>query len=461
MRRGTALLLAALLLAGCTQTPAAPDSGSSQPPADSASSSGDVSAPSSRPPEWDGTSGVLVDWSKLGNQAAPQPDVDGGRWYPEYTGTLLPREDYGPLVPFLGDQAYSFQRWEYEGEVQEYFSEWPTSFYGLMTREGKIVVDPVYQHADLYTYTWEGKQHSLPVLLLARVDEAWKDVNNGLLYAAAAEDGSWMTDFEFINYTNKDDQLLLFGLQGVTQLDSATGARKDWTWDELGVSEELLPETLGDIQWVMGWNWTDHGVYLGWKPLEEGEHGVPTDTIPVRAFQPETGEVSWVDGKQWDQWYRAWSDRRWPQDQAYVQEGDRTGLILDGQFYPLEDAPGSGFLESRAGDLITIWDTDEGNYLLYRLSTGELLEKDAKLDLRTDLNRPGSAVLLRYQGGVYTACDTEFRPLFVLPPCPADRWLNAKLRDGLFSFQAEGEFFGCYDLDAGKYVFFRNLGLGD
>ena len=106
MKRGwTAFLLAGLLRAGCA--PQSP--GSSGPAASEPDVS--VSQPEESPkepikePEWATAGGVRVDWSRLGGRFQPQPNVDGGRWYPEYTDHLITGSDYGPLVPYLGDQA--------------------------------------------------------------------------------------------------------------------------------------------------------------------------------------------------------------------------------------------------------------------------------------------------------------------------------------------------------------------
>lgn len=449
----TALVLSGLLLTGCA--PGRPVSGGSS----AAGSSASVSQPDASRTE-PGAAGVQVDWSRLEGKTQPRPDVDGGRWYPEYTDRLIPGSDYGTLVPYLGTQAYSFNRWEYEGETQEYFSDWPTSFYGLMTREGKIVVDPVYQYAISYSYRWDGQDLALPVLLLAQSDPAWAEFGTGMRYAVAAEDGSWTTGFEFLNYTNKGDQLFLLRPEGCTLLDSKTGVRKDWSWEELDMpgSGEELESALSFIQWAVGLTWLDEGVCLGPDIAQEE---INWENVQVRVFQPETGEITWVEQSQWDRWYSGQSDRRWPPSQEIVRQGNQTGLTLEGKFCPLEDAPVGGFLESRSGDLILIRNADDGIYHLYRLSTGELLAKDARLELRSDLRRPGTAVLLFYDRGTYTACDQDLRPLFVLPPCSGDSWLEFRLRDGLLSFQNEGNFFGCYDLDAGEYIFFRNLGLGE
>ncbi len=55
------------------------------------------------------------------------------RWYAEYTDTLIPRDDYGELFVFKG--GYISDKNGYS-DVR----------YGLMTLDGKIVVDPVYTH---------------------------------------------------------------------------------------------------------------------------------------------------------------------------------------------------------------------------------------------------------------------------------------------------------------------------
>lgn len=456
-RRLAALVLASVLLAGC-----APENSSSSSLSGSASSAGEVSG-ATEFVQGDPAFGVKADWSRLeGKRSEVQPDVDGGRWYPEYTDHLIPREDYGPLVPYLGETAYSFQRWEDDaGETQKFWTGWASSFYGLMTQEGKIVVDPVYQQAWPYSYRWQGEDLALPVLLLARADPAWED-SGGKRYAVAAEDGSWTTGFEFINYTNKDDQLLLLGLQGVTQLDSATGARKDWAWDELGVPEEQLSETLGDIQWGMGWNWTDHGAFLGWKPLEEGEHGVAVDTIPVRVFQPETGEVSWVDGKQWDAWYDEYFDQRMSQEWHLTQKGDELTLSLDGQSYTIPDAPLDcrPYMVQVKGEYVTL--SREESYTLHRLSTGEQLLEGEYISFLSDPMHPERLGCVSVQSAAhYTIYDSNLNPVLALPRPREDVWLDLSLRDGLLSCEENQSFFGCWDLEAGRYVFYRSLGLGD
>lgn len=447
------LALPALLLAGCA-------SGASFDASSNAGSkAGEVSlAPELAPnsPTFD----VQVDWSRLeGERTAPQPDVDGGRWYPEFTDSLIPREDYGPLVPYWGSLAYPVQRWEdLTGETLEYWFDWGDAFYGLMTREGKIVVDPVYQDAVCFSYRWQGEELSLPVLLLCRSDPAWAQTG-GARYAVAAEDGSWITDFEFLSYTNRDDQLLLLSLQGVTRLDSATGAQRNWTWEELGVREEDISQTLDLIRWGYGLIWTDHGVLAGTSKEESGgSHSSPQ----FRIFQPDTGEISWVEGEQWDAWrdeyFAQWLGRDW----EMTQVGNRVTLSSDGESYVIPDAPVDCWYAEVRNGLVLL--QSNSSHLLCRLSDGELLFKGMYIEFIPDAVHPECLGCVSVQNGKnYTIYDADLTPILSLPLArTGNSQLQFKLRDSLLSYYCYGDGrFGCWDLDAGRYVFYRNLYIGD
>lgn len=450
-----ALTLTAVMLTGCASGTG--PSGSISTSASGAANSGFV--------QGNPAVGIWTDWSRLeGERTGVQPDTDGGRWYPERTDHLTPGENYGPLVPYLGEIAYPFQRWGGEmSGTPAYWSDWTISFYGLMTREGKIVVDPVYQSAHPYSYRWQGEDLALPVLILARSDPDWAEANSGRRYAVAAEDGSWITDFEFVNYTNQGDQLLLLSPQGVTQLDSATGARKDWTWEELEVSETDVPETLEFIQWGIGWTWTEHGAALGTKPLKEDEHGVPMESIPVRVFQPETGEVFWVEGQQWDAWYDEYfSNQRWAPGWELTQEGDQVTLSFNGETYVIPDAPPncSPYMP-QVQDGLVILDYDSGSRLR-RLSDGEVLLEGGYIQFVSDPLQPGRLGCVAVRNGAnYTIYDSDLTPILTFPLAREDDWLWFRLRNGLLSCDDDSTWFGCWDMDAGTYIFYRNLYPGD
>ena len=443
-KRLICLALPALLLAGCVPG-ASPDE---------ISDVGEVSSAPEIAPDslmFD----VQTDWSRLeGERTAPQPDVDGGRWYPEFTDNLIPREDYGSLIPYRGSLVYPVQRWEDDtGETREYWLDWSDPFYGLMTREGKIVVDPVYQYAFLYSYYWQGEELFLPVLILGRSDPAWEE-NGGTQIAVVAEDGRWTTDFEFLGYTNRGDQLLLLGSQGMTQMDSATGAQRNWTWEDLGVREEDVSETLDLIRWGYGLIWTDHGVLVGTSQEESGA------SPRCRIFQPYTGEIFWVEGELWDAWYNEYFDQRWGRDWEMSQEGNQVTLSYNGESYIISDAPLNCW-SAEVGKGLVILKSNRGHQLL-RLSNGEPLLEGANIEFIPDAVHPERLGCVSVQNGTnYTIYDADMNRVLSLPRT-GNSWLHVELRDGLLSYYyPDNSRFGCWDMDAGRYVFYRNLYLGD
>lgn len=73
-------------------------------------------------------------------------EIKVSRWYEEFTDTLIPRDDYGELVIFTG--GYRF------GEDNGYVYD---CLYGLMTLDGKIVVDPVFNRYSVFEL--DGKKY--------------------------------------------------------------------------------------------------------------------------------------------------------------------------------------------------------------------------------------------------------------------------------------------------------------
>lgn len=403
---------------------------------------------------------VQADWSRLeGGRNDPQPDVDGGRWYPEFTNSLIPREDYGPLVPYWGSLVYPVQRWEDDtGETHEYWFNWSDAFYGLMTQEGKIVVDPVYQAAVCYSYRWQGEELFLPVLLLCRSDPAWAETG-GARYAVAAEDGSWITDFEFLTYTNRDDQLLLLGHQGMTQLDSSTGAQRKWTWEDLGVREEDVSQTLDMIRWAYGLIWTDHGVLAG---ISQEESGGSHASTRFRIFQPETGEISWVEGEQWDTWCDEYFVQQLGRDWEMTQEGKQVTLYSNGESYVIQDAPLDCWTAEVRNGLVLL--QSHSSHQLRRLSDNELLLEGEYIQFIPDAIHPERLDCVSVQNGTNcTIYDVDLNPILIISMArTGNSRLQFELRDGLLSYYCyEDGRFGCWDLEAGRYVFYRNLYIGD
>ena len=128
-------------------------------------------------------SGVAVHWDVL----TPRPENIAERRYEGYTDHLIPADDYGDLMPYIGGEAAT--DWE---------QSW---FYGLATHDGEIVTDPVYteiRSLGWFDYT-QGKTRHEDVLILrsavptgaAPSQEPAPDFEDR--YGLAAIDGSWYT----------------------------------------------------------------------------------------------------------------------------------------------------------------------------------------------------------------------------------------------------------------------------
>ena len=132
-------------------------------------------------------SGVHTDWSKL----EPYQPVQAvyTRRYEGFTDTLIPAEDYGPLIPFVGTKLTVGE--ELAGMYDEGFD-----LYGLVTLEGEVVMDPVLTSVLLleeYDSTYYVVSQP-KVMLLGKTVYDGEGHPEGR-YALCAIDGSWCTDF--------------------------------------------------------------------------------------------------------------------------------------------------------------------------------------------------------------------------------------------------------------------------
>lgn len=446
-----ACLTAAALLAGCgpQQPPAA--ASEPTPPA--------VSVPAgSVEPEKTGPS-VAVDWSKLEKEKRPiQPDLDGGRWYPDYTANLIPNSDYGELIPYVGALVQNIYRWTDDQGLEHTQPGWTTSMYGLMTREGRLVTDAVYQSVDTVGVRRGTQTDLLPMLVLGQAREEWAETNNGLRYAIAARDGSWVTGFEFWGYAAREDELMLYGPAGLTWLDATTG-RADWSWEYLGVDTDNLNRLITELQWLYGFNWLDEGIYLG---------RVNDVDSTVRIFRPDTAEVVETTTAEWeramDRYYSSFFDwEHWQMAQL-----ERTITLTRGEeqhTLTLPAEPDSISYDVKEG-LVAI--TDYNNVgtssvsWLFDLATGELLLEGKEIHLATPREDFDglAAVIVRREDGSTIVYDPDLKELVTMTPL-ADRWVYIAAQEDWLAIQDGQTFYGCYDLTQEKYIFYRNLTLGE
>lgn len=223
------------LLCACTPQLSAPTGATSSPAAPSPTR------------EMEGSEvAVYTDWSQLGERERPEPV--GSRWYEAYSGELVPREDYGPLIPYAGLRLAD---------------GWPAEsgcLYGLMTLDGRVVTDPVYCKVSRPgTRDEKGRRFTLPLLVLVRADEAREGEK---LYAVAAADGSWCTPFSYVAFTDSAHGLLLFGLESLSVMDAEGTILHTWTLDEMGLSQAQFDFILSDIRGGDGSGGHRRGEYM-------------------------------------------------------------------------------------------------------------------------------------------------------------------------------------------------------
>lgn len=212
--------------------------------------------PKSPAPTLPGGVVVRTDWEQLGEREEP-PRCVGTRWYEDYTDRLIPRKDYGPLIPYAGLRL---------------MDDWPANdgcLYGLMTQEGAAVTDPVY--SEVYrpgSYNSSGRWQTFPLLILKQGDpQADPQSVDPALCAVAAADGSWCTPFDYRAVRSNDQGLLLFQPDGITVMGPDGVVHRVWTVAEMGISQEDFDSVLSDVMWGYGWGGERQGDYmaLGWE----------------------------------------------------------------------------------------------------------------------------------------------------------------------------------------------------
>lgn len=263
MRRALLAAFLCLLLCACAPTEDTPVETLDPPPQDAV-----------EPAKEEESGGLTVhtDWSKLEEQK-PLLEPIGSRWYEEYTGELIPQDDYGPLIPYAGLRL---------------MDDWPAEqgcLYGLMTENGVVVTDPVYSsvHAPA-GYGEDGKPYVLPLLVMRQGNG-----EDGATYVIAASDGSWSKTFDGASMSASVHGLLLFQEDRVSVMTSEGEIQRTWSLTEHGISQETIDSMRSDLFWGDGIGGSRRQNYLAleWDPESDYEK--------IRAFDLTTGDIRVFD----------------------------------------------------------------------------------------------------------------------------------------------------------------------
>ncbi len=375
------LALAAALLAGC----AGPASGGGQDI--SASGSLPASGSTSSQPAQEGKQiQVQVDWSVLEEREEELPAIFH-RWYPDYTDTLIPRTDYGLLIPFAGAAAVV-------GSPQSEEYNYTSNCYGLMTGEGQVVLDAVCSSIYRASYTIEtGESVFLPVLVLEKGDKEKGSPTDGALMALAAADGSWCTDFAYWGCAGSPTALLAGGAGGMELVAPETGETvKEWSWEQLGIgSGQEVPWFTGDAYSTV--QWTGDKFFLGCYGESWEE---------ARFLDPLTGEVSTAPAQDWyeslEQKFQS-SPQTWWDAKA---NGGGTYTLTLGAERRLISAPldmGDALPYVRGGDRV-IFDNYKGSFAVTDLEGTVILpaQEGTLTVLQSGWEEGGSWLAVRREG---------------------------------------------------------------
>jgi phosphate transport system substrate-binding protein len=252
-----------------------------------------VIIPANAPP--DAPNRILYNWllGEEGQQlvaregyvaAGPLPSI-GSRWYDGYTENLLARDGYGELIPYAGARL---------------LDNWPAitgCLYGLMTKNGVAVTDAVYSSVSRPTYYGGQQPTAHPLLALRRGESGGGDDAVRSLYAIAALDGSWCTEFCYRFLRPGKSGLLLFADDGVTYMSPSGKIKNFWSMAKLGLEREQLDAFFADLYWGEGWGGQWHGDYL--------TIGAHDDHSKIDLFHLPTGQLKTMPLTEWDAYVAA------------------------------------------------------------------------------------------------------------------------------------------------------------
>ncbi len=179
-------------------------------------------------------------------------DEKFSRFYAEHTDKLIPRDDYGMLIPFVGSITEY-----YPADPEDRFFGGKMSFenYGLCTLDGKIVVDAVYSGI----YPQDDGNGNYYYVLTKDLSFDEKNYSTKTYTAVCSVDGSWMTELDGMSlnyiYGNAEDgNGRLVVMSGDVMNDS------DFTYKVLDFKGNVIYEASVENGWIYFGNFGKDGL---------------------------------------------------------------------------------------------------------------------------------------------------------------------------------------------------------
>lgn len=320
-------------------------------------------APAAGPtPAPDAGPNVDVHWDVL----TPKPENVAERWYEDYTPDLIPSDEYGQLVPYIGGEAQS----------EIWGNSW---FYGLATRDGVIVTDPVFLEIntlDWYDPAKYGRVQGGALTLRTAIRSETEPADEYALgfedrYGLAAIDGSWYTGQVYTDLVCQSELgALFFDLDGDLVMVSDDGGAELWRWEAGEIPlEGLVPDmyywdcvsSSGHYMIYTEWDGATGDSWLTYVDLRDGSilDGEPEGLDQGAAYDPESDRTRFSGG-----WYSI--------------SGGVLSIELDGgetHSFPMPEGSGEYSYPDINGDRAII-SLDGGASVLTDLDGNELLRTD-------------------------------------------------------------------------------------
>ena len=221
---------------------------------------------------------ITAHWDML--EPLHTPKVE--RWYEEYTDHLIPSDEYGQLVPYIGGNVSSPST-----------TDW---VYGLATQDGVIVTDPVYSEAEYISASGDPLDSTTSFHLLLTTYEMDGDGIPEPRLGVAAGDGSWYTGQVY----RKHLRTCALGSLMVTPDEDLVMVSPDGTATPFHLSQDVaLPTLPTGLAWpYLYWPTDDTMTNFVYIDLRDGT----VSTQPPADFQAP----SYVEGKGYfpDGWFQ-------------------------------------------------------------------------------------------------------------------------------------------------------------
>lgn len=384
MKRLLPLVLALVLLAGC-QSPAA--------------------APSYE---------VTVHWDALEGGQDPAPYL-ARHWYNQDPDDLIPSEDYGPLVPYIGGESYNLESWPEFGLS-----------YGLATQDGAIVTAPVFVSVSPITW-YDQRTHASQTTNLLCLRRGGGTGESGWpveLIGLASSDGSWYTGpiYRQVICTAQPGVLLLDEEGALVMLDWTGQELWCWAADDIPLPNFDAENYLWEGAWISGpymrheftQNFSLTYVYLDLR------NGTVSQSPPSGTVWAEDGDSD--DAKEAS-----------PQEDGFWSSWEAPTLTIhteDGQLHTITGIPNYGL--EIDGDRVLFQTTAQGDQYALTALDGNVIFTSQHSQLSfLDQRRPGipSLLCLSLENDRYLLLDRDGGQIaetaFVVPQQWGDRLLFA------------------------------------